>query len=175
MEEILNRLKSRYSIKDEKKTLPYQLFFTADKADLLSMLTLLKENEGFTHLVLLTAVDYIEQDLFQLTYIINNPDKKKEAAVRVMLDRNNPVMDSIHSLWITAATYQRELKEMFGIDFPGSPRVDEAFILEGWDDLPPYRRDFDTLKYVQEHHADRPGRLTYDPSQYMKEKLYPEG
>ncbi|WP_416208189.1 NADH-quinone oxidoreductase subunit C [Halomonas sp.] len=34
---------------------------------------------------------------------------------------------------------QRELKEMFGIDFPGSPRVDEPFVLESWDDIPPMR------------------------------------
>ena len=26
-------------------------------------------------------------------------------------------------------------------------RVDEDFMLEGWDDMPPMRRDFDTAKY----------------------------
>ncbi len=40
-----------------------------------------------------------------------------------MLPRDAASMDSIHDLWPTAATYQRELREMFGIDFPDSPRV----------------------------------------------------
>jgi NADH-quinone oxidoreductase subunit C len=71
------------------------------------------------------------------------------------------------------ATYQRELKEMFGIDFQGSPRVNEAFILEGWDNIPPMRRDFDTKKYSEETYFPREGRGTNDPSEYMKQKLYP--
>jgi NADH-quinone oxidoreductase subunit C len=51
----------------------------------------------------------------------------------VRIARDPASMDSIHGLWPTAATYQRELREMFGIDFPGSPGVDEDFILEGWE------------------------------------------
>jgi NADH-quinone oxidoreductase subunit C len=84
-------------------------------------------------------------------------------------------MESIHEIWPTAATYQRELREMFGIDFPGSPRLHEEFILEGWNDIPPYRRDFDTLKYAQANYRDRPGRETHDPEQHMKQQLYPDG
>ena len=64
---------------------------------------------------------------------------------------------------------------MFGIDFPDSPRVEEDFILEGWTGIPPYRRDFDTLKYSTETFAPRPGRETRDPAQHMKEQLYPDG
>ena len=64
---------------------------------------------------------------------------------------------------------------MFGIDFPDSPRVDEDFILEGWADIPPYRRDFDTLQYAHEAYAERPGRETRDPARYMQEQLYPDG
>jgi len=83
-------------------------------------------------------------------------------------------MDSIHDVWPTAATYQRELREMFGIDFPGSPRIEEEFILEGWNDIPPYRRDFDTLKYANASFNQRPGRETRDPATHMKQQMYPD-
>ena len=63
---------------------------------------------------------------------------------------------------------------MYGIDFPGSPRVDESFILEGWDDIPPMRREFDTKKYSEEIFFPREGRETNDPEEYMKKKLYPD-
>jgi NADH-quinone oxidoreductase subunit C len=92
-----------------------------------------------------------------------------------MISRDKASMDSIHDLWPTAATYQRELREMFGIDFPMSPRVDEEFILEGWHDKPPYRRDFDTLAYAETTYNQRSGRETRDPAKHMKEQLYPEG
>ena len=83
-------------------------------------------------------------------------------------------MHSIHKLWAQAADYQRELKEMFGIDFPGSPRVDESFMLESWREIPPMRKEFDTHEYVQRTFFPRPGRETNDPRVYMKKKLYPD-
>ncbi len=140
-----------------------------------ALLTELRDSHGFTHLVLLTAVDWLEEGRFQLTYLLNNRAANQTLGLRVMLPRSAPEGVSIHDLWPTAATYQRELKEMFGIDFPGSPRVDEEFILEGWTDLPPYRRDFDTLAYSQQTYAERGGRETHDPRRHMQEKLYPKG
>jgi hypothetical protein len=83
-------------------------------------------------------------------------------------------MDTIHHLWAQAATYQRELKEMYGVDFPGSPRVNDEFALEGWADIPPMRRDFDTLEYSERTFFPRPGRKTYDPVEYMKQNMYPD-
>lgn len=83
-------------------------------------------------------------------------------------------MDSIHHLWAQAATYQRELKEMYGVHFPGSPRVDEEFALEGWKDVPPMRRDFDTLAYSEKTFFPRPGRKSHDPVEYMKKNMYPD-
>ncbi len=83
-------------------------------------------------------------------------------------------MESVHDIWPTTATYQRELHEMFGIDFPGSPRLEEDFILEGWHDIPPYRREFDTKKFSEENFEHRAGRETKDPATHMKEQLYPD-
>lgn len=148
-------------------------FFDVPREHLISLLAHLRDHEGYTHLVLLTAVDWLEQGQFQLTYLINNRTHNSDLGLRVMIPREAASMESIHDLWPTAATYQRELREMFGIDFPDSPGVYEEFILEGWNDIPPYRRDFDTLKYARESYAQRPGRETNDPETYMKQKLYP--
>jgi len=143
MEEILKDIKTRFDISDVVKQNDVFKFLTVRKEQAIALITHLKNIEGFSHLVILSAVDWIEDGKFQLTYILNNPDKKIDIAIRVFLDRDKASMDSAHHLWEHVATYQRELKEMFGIDFPGSPRVDDSFILEGWDNIPPYRRDFD--------------------------------
>jgi NADH-quinone oxidoreductase subunit C len=120
-------------------------------------------------------VDWLEEGQFQLTYLLCNRSKQLDLGLRVMLARDGASMDSIHDVWPTAATYQRELREMFGIDFPGSPRLHEEFILEGWNDIPPYRRDFDTKKYAEANYNQRPGRQTHDPATHMKQQLYPGG
>jgi NADH-quinone oxidoreductase subunit C len=174
MIELYHNLQQRYELGDITVQRLDLVFITVPRQHLASLLLHLRDAEHFTHLVLLTAVDWIEQDQFQLTYLINNRESAVDLGLRVMIPRNDASMESIHHLWPTAATYQRELKEMFGIDFPGSPRVDEDFILEGWTDLPPYRRDFDTLKYSQEHYVERPGRVTIDPENHMKELFYPK-
>jgi NADH-quinone oxidoreductase subunit C len=174
MLELYENLQQRYELGEITVQRFDLVFFTVPRQHLASLLLHLRDSENFTHLVLLTAVDWIEQNQFQLTYLINNRDQAVDLGLRVMIPRDDPSMESIHELWPTAATYQRELKEMFGIDFPGSPGVDEDFILEGWTDIPPYRRDFDTLKYSKEHYIDRPGRVTLDPEEHMKQLLYPD-
>ncbi|TCS64691.1 NADH-quinone oxidoreductase subunit C [Varunaivibrio sulfuroxidans] len=150
-------------------------FITVQPQHLRALSVHLRDREGFTHLVLLTAVDWIEDGLFQLTYLLCNRETRCDLGLRVMIPRENATMETAHDVWPTAATYQRELYEMFGIDFPGSPRVDEPFILEGWTDLPPYRRDFDTKKFAEETFVHRPGRATNDPAQHMKKQIYPDG
>jgi NADH-quinone oxidoreductase subunit C len=135
----------------------------------------LKEHEGFAHLVFLTAVDYPEREQFMLSYMLHSYTEKRDICVQVFIRRGAATMESIHRLWAQAATYERELKEMYGIDFPGSPDLDVPFILEGWDDIPPMRRDFDTKQYSEDTYFPRPGRFTKDPETEMREALYPDG
>ena len=149
------------------------LFVRVSQEQAVSLLTELQSLEGFTHLVLFTAVDFIEEGNFQLTYILQNFEKHQDLAVLVTIDRSHPTMESIHHLWPHAMTYQQEMFEMYGIEFPGSPRLYDDFVLEGWDGPPPMLRDFDTKAYSEETFFPRPGRKTYDTTEYMKEKPYP--
>lgn len=174
MQKIINKLETIFEISDVIEQQKDLNFLSCKKEQAISLITHLKDIEGFSHLVLLSAVDWMEENKFQITYILNNPDKKFDIGIRTFIDRENPTMDSSHHLWQQAATYQRELKEMFGIDFPNSPRVNESFILEGWDDIPPMRRDFDTEKFSRETFFPREGRTTNDPTEYMKKKIYPD-
>jgi NADH-quinone oxidoreductase subunit C len=174
MQEIIKRLKGKFTISDEAIKRPDLAFITIEKAWAVDLVDHLKRKEGFTHLVLLTAVDWIEEGNFQLTYLLNNPNDMADIGVRVLISRENATMESMHHMWATISTYQRELKEMYGIDFPDSPRVDVPFILEGWKTTPPMRREFDTKEYSERTYFPRPGRKTHDPATYMKEKMYPD-
>ena len=148
-------------------------FITSPKEQIVSLLKDLRDRHNFTHLVFMTVVDWMEENKFQVTYMLFNYETKLNLGVKVFLDRTEPIMDSIHPLWEQARVYQRELYEMFGISFPGSPDLEEPMILEGWDGPPPMCRDFDTLKYSEATYDHRP-MVQNEPEQYMKEKLYPE-
>jgi NADH-quinone oxidoreductase subunit C len=175
MKALYDSLQQTFGLGDFDERRSDLAFVTVPRDQLRPLLLHLRDQEGFTHLVLLTAVDWIENNTFQLTYLLNDRANARDLGVRLMLPRDKASMDSIHDLWPTAATYQRELREMFGIDFPDSPGVMDDFILEGWGDIPPYRRDFDTLEYAQDTYRDRPGRETRDPAAFMKQRLYPDG
>ena len=173
MQALYNKLKKKFPLGDFTRQRDNMALITLERGQLRPLLVHLRDLEGFTHLVLLTAVDWLESNEFQLTYLLSNRSKQQDIGLRVMLPRDSASMESIHALWPTAATYQRELREMFGIEFPDSPGVEDEFILEGWNDMPPYRRDFDTLEYAQKTYRDRPGRETRDPAEHMKQQLYP--
>jgi NADH-quinone oxidoreductase subunit C len=175
MRELYARLKQRCALGELTEQRPNLGFATLPREHLRQALTHLRDSEGYTHLVLLTAVDWLEDGQFQLTYLLSHRTQGTDFGLRVLIPRLDAEMDSIHDLWPTAATYQRELREMFGIQFPGSPGVNEDFILEGWTGMPPYRRDFDTKRFSEENFNHRPGRETRDPATHMKQQLYPGG
>lgn len=158
---------------EEKR--PDQAFIRVDKDDAVSLLGHLKRLSGYTHLSFFTAIDRIEEGVFRLLYMVHNYELTHDLGVLVEIPRDGEAcrMDSIHHLWPAAETYQRELREMFGIEFPGSPRLYEDFALEGWEGPPPMRKEFDTRAYSEETYYVRPGRQTHDTRQQMKEKLYP--
>ena len=157
---------------------PGLAFLKVDAENAVALITYLKQLGGYTHLSFFTAVDHIEEGAFDLLYMLHCYGANQDLGVTVRIprlgpDNTAPTMDGIHHLWPAAATYQQELREMFGIEFPGSPGLHEDFALEGWQDLPPMRRDFDTKEYSERTYYARPGRTTHDPRTHMKETIYP--
>jgi len=173
MKEILEKIESKYSLQDVAIHHDAAAYVTVGKELAIDMVTYMRDYEGFSHFVMMSCVDWIEDGKLQLLYLLNNPTKKCDLGIKVFIDRENPTMQSCHHLWKQIWTYQRELREAFGIDFPGSPRVEENFVLEGWTEKPHMLRDFDTNEYAERTYFPRDGRKTYDPATYMREKLYP--
>jgi len=177
MQKGINNLIERFGATDMVERRPGLTFITVDQHKAVAAITHLKDIDGYTVLSFITATDWIEDGKMQLTYMLNNPEEIAEIGLRVMLERKEEAgesMETIHHLWPNAKKWQQELKEMFGIDFPTSPGVNDPFILEGWDDMPPYRRDFNTKQYSADTYFPREGRVKHDPATYMREQLDPK-
>ncbi|MDA3909944.1 MAG: NADH-quinone oxidoreductase subunit C [Bacteroidales bacterium] len=174
MKEILERINQQFNCSAHEHQPENLSWVQLDKKQLVPLLSYLKHTENFSHFVLLTAVDWIENNEFQLNYLLTNHELHQDIAIRVMIPRDEPEMITAHHLWQQIATYQREINEMYGINFPNSPRVNESFLLEGWEGIPPMRREFDTKKYSEETFFPRPRQEGKDPQTHMKQKLYPD-
>ncbi len=173
MTEMIKRAEERFAVRDAREQNQGLWFLKVEKNRAPEFITWLRDYENYTHLSYFTAVDWIEQGIFTLQYMLHNYDTNMDLCVQVDIDRETAEMTTMHHLWPALVTYEQELNEMFGITFPGSPRQGVPFALEGWDEMPPMRRDFDTIAYSEERFYPRPGRKTEDPAEHMRKEVYP--
>ncbi len=110
---------------------------------------------GFSQLSVLSVIDRIADNQFEIFYVLYNRDEKVNATVRVWIDRDNPVIETAEKIYPSAHAWEREIAEMFGVKVEGNEEAGKPFILENWNDLPPMRKDFDSIKYSSEHFVFR--------------------
>lgn len=149
-----NLVESNFQVVKTEVIDTYQLSFEVEKQDVHQILTTLKTH-GWTQLSYLSAIDWIEENEFELVYILMNWEKALHIQIRSRIDRENPSMNSILPIFEGCKYYEREAHEFFGIKFPGNPDFEKQLILENWDDMPPLRKDFDPRAYSDAHFAKR--------------------
>lgn len=130
---------------------------SAESDNVLAILRFLKD-AGFNHLALLSAVDWIEDDCFELCFILSsymlNDDEyidsqRLHIILKTKIPREKPQFKTVIGIFPNAEPYEREIHELFGIKFEGHPRL-TPLLLEREYEIPPFRKDFDTRKYVKE-------------------------
>jgi NADH-quinone oxidoreductase subunit C len=119
----------------------------------LEVLRFLKKR-GYDHLALISCIDWIKKSEFELVYILSAYSEDRELAkmnilVKTRISRGRPEFTTVTDIFENAEPYERELHELFGIYFTGHPRL-IPLLLERDYEIPPFRKDFDTRKYVTE-------------------------
>lgn len=132
----------------------YQIAFEVVQEDVHRLLSKLKL-AGWVQLSYLSAIDWLADNEFEMVYILMNWETPVHIQIRTRIHRDNPVMPSILPIYPGAKYYERECHEFFGIQFPGNPGYEKQLILEGWDDIPPLRKDFDPKAYSDSHFPSR--------------------
>jgi NADH-quinone oxidoreductase subunit C len=127
------------------------------KDQVLAVLRFLKDRR-FDHLALVSCIDWIEDKEFELVYIITRytqaveeytDEESLHLIVKSRISRQNPQFKTITDIFPNAEPYEREIHELFGVKFEGHKRLTPLF-LEREYEIPPFRKDFDTRKYVKE-------------------------
>jgi NADH-quinone oxidoreductase subunit C len=151
---IIELVEQTFAVKKTEVIDQYQIAFEVEKEDVHRLLSMLKL-EGWIQLSYLSAIDWIEENEFEVVYLLMNWEEALHIQVRARIDRENPEMPSILPIFAGAKYYERECHEFFGIRFPGNPDYHKQLILEGWDDMPPMRKDFDPRAYSDAHFPSR--------------------
>lgn len=113
------------------------------KDNLKSILEDLKESSspGFEVLIDLSAVDYIVPKSFtKVIYFLHNPTSYARLRISVNIARDE-LLPSVTDLWEGASWYERELFDLFGVNFEGHPDLKRILMPEEWEGHP-LRKDF---------------------------------
>lgn len=98
-----------------------------------------QDNLAFEHLSFITAVDFI--DYFELVYLFYSYKRKKELTLKTSVLKKEPVIDSLTSIWIAADWPEREVYDLFGIEFKGHPNLKRIMLADDFSGHP-LRKDF---------------------------------
>ncbi len=95
-----------------------------DAKDIKSTLTRLKNDEKYTLLLDITAVDYLEYpdvtpSRFAVIYILRDSTFKKHITIKAYVDDNTLKVDTISDLYYAADWGEREVFDQYGISFKG--------------------------------------------------------
>lgn len=95
----------------------------------------------FDYLFCLTCIDW--KTHFTMVYHISSTRFRHNLVVKVKLDRANPEVDTVSDIWRTAEFHEREVYEMFGVNFLRHPDLRLLILPDGWEGKNPLRKDFD--------------------------------
>ena len=94
-----------------------------------------------------TAVDwYPTEPRFQISYSLLSHSLKQRLRIIARISGDDPRIDSITSVWPSANFYEREIFDLFGVHFPGHPRLTRIMMPDNWEGHP-LRKDYPVEGY----------------------------
>jgi NADH-quinone oxidoreductase subunit C len=123
-----------------------ELTITVARENILAACDALKA-ASFSFFEDLTAVDWYPQEpRFQLSYHILSMSLKQRIRLVAQLNSADASIESITPAWPAANFYEREVFDLFGVHFPGHPRLTRIMMPTDWQGHP-LRKDYPVEGY----------------------------
>ena len=114
-----------------------------ESKDWLSVAELLRHDSSLflNYLFCLTCIDW--KTHLTMVYHLSSTQYRHSLVVRVKLDRNDPKIETVSHIWRTAGFHEREVYELFGVNFLNHLDLRLLILPEGWEGKNPLRKDFE--------------------------------
>jgi len=141
-----------------------QILITIEDNNLIDVLLFLKTNSitKFRQLIEITAVDYPEKDQrFRMVYLLLS----HESNSRIVIDyyiKENKIVPSITNIYPSANWMEREVYDMYGIEFKDHPdlrRILTDYNFKGH----PLRKDFPLTGHNEVRYSEEDKKVIYEP------------
>ena len=103
----------------------------------------LRNNESlfFDYLFCLTCIDW--KTHLTMVYFLSSTRYRHNIVVKSKLDSNNPEIETVSKIWKTAEFHEREVYEMFGVNFLNHPDLRLLILPDGWEGKNPMLKNFE--------------------------------
>lgn len=93
------------------------------------------------YLFCLTCVDW-KTHLTMVYHLSSTTDRQTNIVVKSNLDRNTPEIETVCDIWRTAEFHEREVFELFGVNFLNHPDLRKLILTDDFEGYP-LRKDFE--------------------------------
>ena len=140
-----------------------QIYLSIDDKDLLDVILFLKTNANtkFNQLIDITAVDYPERDIrFKIVYLFLSLEKNQRFILDLFV-KENEFVSSLTSVFPSANWMEREVFDMYGIEFKNHPdlrRILTDYNFKGY----PLRKDFPLTGHNEVRYSEDEKKVIYE-------------
>jgi NADH:ubiquinone oxidoreductase subunit C len=95
----------------------------------------------FNSLFCLTCIDW--KTHLTMVYHLTSTKYRHNIVIKSKLDTKHPEIETVSHIWRTAEFHEREVYEMFGVNFLNHPDLRLLILPDGWEGKNPLRKDFE--------------------------------
>lgn len=125
-------------------------------ADLVKVCTTLYSS-SITYFDMLSCVTAIDNGstagTMEIAYNLYSIPYNFQLMLKVSVDRNSPAVESVAGIWKTADWHEREIFDMFGINFINHPDLRRILMPADWEGHP-LRKDYQHQQYYRDIKID---------------------
>ena len=141
-----------------------QIYLKIDEADLTEVILFLKTNSKtkFRQLIDITAVDFPEHEIrFKLVYLLLSHEFNQRIIIEIDV-KEKEIVGSITSIFPAANWMEREVFDMYGIDFKDHPDLRRILTDYGFEGHP-LRKDFPLTGHNEVRYSQETKKVIYEP------------
>ena len=141
-----------------------QIYLSIDSNDIIDVILFMKTNENtkFRQLIDITAVDFPEKEQrFRIVYLLLSHEFNTRVLIEFDISEGEKV-PSLTKIFPSANWMEREVFDMYGIDFKDHPdlrRILTDYGFEGY----PLRKDFPITGHNEVRYSEESKKVIYEP------------
>jgi NADH (or F420H2) dehydrogenase, subunit C len=168
MENLINlekKINSELTTKINSSMIKHgQIYLSIDSNDIIDVILFLKTNENtkFRQLIDITAVDFPEKDQrFRIVYLLLSHEFNKRVLIEFDISEGEKIQ-SLTKIFPSANWMEREVFDMYGIDFKDHPDLRRILTDYGFEGFP-LRKDFPITGHNEVRYSEESKKVIYEP------------